>query len=145
MAFRLLRGRGKTPQVELSGGVYDAGVRLFQSLVPTVAGDGTGLIVNPAQVPVDIFGTVTSANSAHLVTLPAPVPGTRVSLIGNATGYDLRSSAPATVAINGGTGASAKTAVAASLLQECRCVTPTAWICNTYSSNGTEAAEGAAA
>ncbi|MDV7395630.1 hypothetical protein RZS08_29850, partial [Arthrospira platensis SPKY1] len=50
------------------------------------------------------FVTVTSDNADKIVILPTPTPGTIVILRNGATGYELRSSAPATVAINGGTG-----------------------------------------
>lgn len=73
------------------------------------------------------FVTVTSANVAHIVVLPAPTPGRIVILRNGATGYELRSSAPATVAINGGTGASAESAVAASTMVVAVCTTATTW------------------
>lgn len=71
--------------------------------------------------------TVTSGNSAHLITLPAPTPGRIVILDVGANGFKLRSSAPASVAINGGTGASAASTVAASSTCVMVCVSATAW------------------
>jgi hypothetical protein len=44
-----------------------------------------------------------------------------------ANGCDMKSSAPATVAINGGVGASAKSAVAANSTCFMICITATAW------------------
>lgn len=70
---------------------------------------------------------VTSDNADKVITLPAPVPGTVVVLINGATGYELRSSAPATVAINGGSGANAESAIAASKVVVALCVSATAW------------------
>lgn len=70
---------------------------------------------------------VTSANANNIIQLPEPVPGSLVILINGATGYELRSSAPATVAINGGTGAGAESAIPASALVVCLCKTATAW------------------
>jgi len=73
------------------------------------------------------FITVTSANAAHIVVLPTPTPGTIVILRNGATGYELRSSAPATVAINGGAGADAESAVAASTMVIAVCTSATTW------------------
>lgn len=70
---------------------------------------------------------VTSDNADKVITLPAPVPGTVVVLINGATGYELRSSAPATIAINGGSGANAESAIAASKVVVAFCVSATAW------------------
>ena len=136
MAFRLLRGRGKAPEVELAGGTYNAGLSRVQSLVPTADGSGTGTIQNPASVAVDIAGTVTSAGVNDIVVLPAPVVNTVVKLLNNATGYELRTTDPATIAINGGVGAAAESAIAASSYVECRCASTTAWICTNYSTAG---------
>lgn len=73
------------------------------------------------------FVTVTSANAAHIVVLPEPVVGTIIILRNGATAYELRSSAPATVAINGGAGASAESAIAASTMVIAVCTTATTW------------------
>jgi hypothetical protein len=89
--------------------------------------------------------TVTSSVNTKLITLPAPTPGVVCRIYVGANGYALQSSAPATVAINGGTGASAKTTLAASTLVEARCTSATTWVCNTYSADGTEAKTTAAA
>lgn len=70
---------------------------------------------------------VTSDDANKVVTLPAPVPGSIIVLLNGATGYELRSSAPATVAINGGSGANAESAVAASTAVVLICVSATAW------------------
>ena len=73
------------------------------------------------------FVTVTSANADHWVNLPAPVPGTVIILNVGATGYEMRSSAPSTVAINGGTGATAESAIPANSTCVMICVSATAW------------------
>ncbi len=91
------------------------------------------------------FCTVTSANADHIVILPAPVLGTVIRLKNGSTGYELRSSAPATVAINGGTGATAESAVGANVYLEVRCVSATAWLATAYSTDATESKLEAAA
>jgi len=87
-------------------------------------GGGTGVIADAGMLQ---FVTVTSANAAHVITLPTPTPGTIVILRNGATGYELRSSAPATVAINGGAGAGAESAVAASTMVIAVCTSATTW------------------
>lgn len=82
------------------------------------------------------FVTVTSSNANYIVKLPAPVPGTRITLQNGATGYELRSSAPATVGINGGVGANAESAVAANTTVEVVCVSATNWVGSTKTSAG---------
>lgn len=90
----------------------------------TADGTGTGTIADAGLLQ---FVTVTSANAAHIVVLPTPTPGTIVLLAVGANGFELRSSAPATVAINGGTGASAESAIAANSLVMMVCTSATTW------------------
>ena len=58
-------------------------------------GGTTGVIAAAGMLQ---FVTVTSDSAAKVITLPAPTPGTIVILRNGATGYELRSSDPATVA-----------------------------------------------
>ncbi len=71
--------------------------------------------------------TVTSGNADHIVVLPTPTPGTIVVLNVAATGFELRSSTPTTIAINGGTGSAAESAIAANSTCIVICVSATAW------------------
>jgi hypothetical protein len=74
------------------------------------------------------FVAVTSANADHIIVLPTPTPGTIVILNVGANGFELRSSAPTTVLINGGTGGAAvESAIAANSTVVMICVTATAW------------------
>lgn len=82
------------------------------------------------------FVAVTSADANNIIVLPTPTPGITVKLAVAATGYELRSSAPATVAINGGVGAAAESAIAANVLTSCTCTSATTWICMDQSSAG---------
>ena len=107
----------------------------------TADGTGTGTIADGAT-----YVTVTAGADANsIIVLPTPTPGNVVWLNVGATGYELRSSAPATVAINGGTGAGAESAVGANVLVRCVCTSATTWVCSTFSTIGTEAALEAAA
>jgi hypothetical protein len=71
--------------------------------------------------------TVTSSDANHIVILPAPVVGKQIVVDVGATGFELRSSTPASIAINGGTGASAESAIAANSTCYLTCVSATAW------------------
>ena len=90
----------------------------------TVNGSGSGTIADAGTLQ---FVTVTSDDANKIVVLPTPTPGTIVILRNGATGYELRSSAPATVAINGGLGANAESAIAANTMVIAVCTTATSW------------------
>lgn len=92
----------------------------------TATSDGltTGIIADAGMLQ---FVTVTSANANNIIVLPTPTPGTIVILRNGATGYELRTSAPATIAINGGAGANAESAIAASTMVIAVCTTATTW------------------
>jgi hypothetical protein len=90
----------------------------------TALGDGTGLIAERGVIQ---YVTVTSDSADKIITLPAPTPGRIVILNVATTGFELRSSAPATVAINGGAEADAESAIAADSTCVMVCVSATAW------------------
>jgi hypothetical protein len=91
--------------------------------------------------------TVTCGNAAHIIVLPTPTPGNVVTLSEDGTtGYELRSSAPATVAINGGTDTNGESAIAGAITYvTCVCVSATSWICSQYDADGDESKVTAAA
>lgn len=111
-----------------------------QARTATADGTGTGTISDSAT-----FVTVTSDNADKIIVLPTPTPGREVIIVNGATGYELRSSAPGTVAINGGAGANAESAVAASQMLRAVCTSATTWVVNKYAAVGTESALEAAA
>lgn len=98
----------------------------YPAVARTATADGTttGTIAAAGLLQ---FVTVTSDDANKIVILPAPTPGTIVILRNGATGYELRSSAPATIAINGGAGANAESAIAASTMVIAVCTTATTW------------------
>lgn len=115
----------------LTGATSIAGaLTALAGLVPNVEartavadpGGGTGVISAGTT-----FVQVTSGNAAHVITLPAPVVGQIVVINVGANGYELRSSDPATIAINGGSGAGAESALAANTTAVMICVSETAW------------------
>lgn len=73
------------------------------------------------------FITVTSADANHIIVLPTPTPGVVVILKNGATGYELRTSTPASISINGGSGASAESAIAANTMVIAVCTSATTW------------------
>lgn len=98
----------------------------YPAVARTATADGTttGTIAAAGLLQ---FVTVTSDDANKIVILPAPTPGTIIILRNGATGYELRSSAPATIAINGGAGANAESAIAASTMVIAVCTTATTW------------------
>jgi hypothetical protein len=100
----------------------------------TVAATSTGVAI-PASKD---FATITSAGANNIVILPAPVAGkvVRGANVG-ATACELRSSAPATIAVNGVTGAAVEAVLAAGASFEATCKSATAWILHNYGATGT--------
>lgn len=75
-----------------------------------------------------LFVSVTNETDANdIAILPAPTPGSLL-FIHSAEGFELRSSAPGTVGINGGTGATVESAIPAGVLSILFCLTATAWV-----------------
>tara|TARA_R100001015_G_scaffold2717_1_gene871 strand:+ start:74 stop:826 length:753 start_codon:yes stop_codon:yes gene_type:complete len=95
------------------------------------------------------FYRVASGNNDHIVTLPAAIPGTVVylnSVAETSEAYELRSSDPSTISINGGTGSNAESAIATGIaLVRCICISSTAWIATQFANDGTESKVEAAA
>lgn len=106
----------------------------------TSDGTGTGTIADGSG-----FIVVTSASANNIIVLPTPTPGTVVLMYIGTNGCELRSSAPASVAINGGTGASAESALAAGSFVLAVCTTATTWHALQIASDGTTAGVEAAA
>jgi len=81
----------------------------------------------------------------HILVLPTPTPGNEVWILPASTGGELRSSAPATVAINGGAEENAECALDANKLYRCFCSSATTWIVTEFDTDGTVAAADVAA
>ncbi len=91
------------------------------------------------------FVTVTSASADHIIVLPTPTPGKVVMLKNGATGYELRTSTPASISINGGAEANAESAIAASTLVFAVCTSATTWQAWSIAGTTLAAVEAAAA
>tara|TARA_R100001440_G_scaffold39679_1_gene59180 strand:+ start:84 stop:818 length:735 start_codon:yes stop_codon:yes gene_type:complete len=113
------------------------------SVTATADGTGTGTLKQGG------FHRVTSANNDHIITLPEPIPGTVVylnSVNETSEAYELRTSNPAEVAINGGSGSNAESAIASGIaLVRCICITSSNWIATQFANDGTESKVEAAA
>lgn len=125
---------------DVTGDVTGYRGKVIEARTATADGTGTGQI----SASVD-WVNVTATNAAHIITLPAPVIGTEIWLMNGDTGYELRTSAPATIAINGGSGENAESAVAASVLVRVICTSLTTWVATKFVAAGTESALEAAA
>lgn len=106
-------------------------IRLVAARTATADGTGTGQIAAGTD-----FVTVTSADANNIITLPAPVVGAEITLQNGATGYELRSSTPASIGINGGVGSAVESAIAANITTRCTCTTATNWVCNSRTAAG---------
>ena len=127
-----------TGMVTVAGGVQTTAV----SRTATDDGSGTGTIAaGTSFVSVDA-----DSDANHILILPAPVVGNVIYISETGTtGYELRSSNPSSIGINGGTGSNAESAVAGAVTYiKCVCVSSTSWICSQYVANGTESALAAA-
>lgn len=89
--------------------------------------------------------TVTSSDANHIVILPAPVVGKQIVIDVGATGFELRSSTPASISINGGSGANAESAIPANATCFLTCISATAWKGYKLAADGTVTAIEAAA
>lgn len=93
----------------------------------TATADGltTGTIADAGMIQ---FVAVTAGGDANaIIVLPTPTPGRIVILYVGATGFELRTSAPETVSINGGAGTDAESAIAATQMAVLICTSATTW------------------
>ena len=128
-----------TGNIETSTGVQAAAV----ARTATADGTGTGLIADGTS-----FVTVTSGGANTIITLPTPTPGNVVWLLteGDSTGFEVRTSAPASVKINGGSGSNAESAIAAATVAvRFVCISATYWLGTQFDADGDESKVTAAA
>lgn len=129
----LQAGAGDIGTAELADGAVTP-VKSAQLEAVTATADGltTGLISVTAR-----HVTVTSANSAHIATLPASVVGKEISGFVGSNGFRLQTTAASNITINGvdSDGTSYFT-VAANTYFVARCVSATAWLVYTMNTSG---------
>lgn len=108
--------------------------------VVTVTADGTGTGTIPAGVGVC---TVVSDDANKIAVLPAGANiGDTIELQNAGTGYEIRTSDPATISLNNVTGAGVELAVAANTRIMARKLTATAWIATKFDNVGAPAGGG---
>jgi hypothetical protein len=83
--------------------------------------------------------SATSSSVNHVIILPAPVLGRSLRII-TINAFELRTNDPSNVAINGGTGSGAESAIAAEMIVDCVCTTTTTWVCTQTNSAGVQSA-----
>ena len=129
----------------LNGGLSVTGVGLFSvgvtvsasSVTATASGSGSGLISYGVS-----FVSVTSSDSDYLITLPPSQSSTSACSVGHtmklfgSAGYKLQTSSPASISIQGTSGASCASTVASNVLLECTCTTGTSYVCISISGTG---------
>ena len=114
----------------------------FQPVAQAVTATDAGAAIDAGSqyVSVDADG-----DANHIVVLPAPVVGNIIHIHVGLTGCELRSSDPSTIAINGGIGASAESALPANSLTVCVCTSATTWVAYEIAANGAVSAAEVAA
>ena len=131
-------------EIAAGAGTILSGLKGVQVISTAVTATDAGTVIDDGVS----FVTVNADSDAdHIVILPSPIPGTIVYLTETATtGYELRSSDPANIAINGGSEANAESAVPGTATYvRCVCVSRTSWIANMFDADGDEAKLPAAA
>mgnify|MGYP005990929665 CR=1 FL=1 len=128
--------------ITLTGAVTAVNGVQNSTVAVTATDSGAAIPAGTATVLVNADG-----DANHIVILPAPVVGNIIHIIENGTtGYELRTSSPASISINGGTGSSGESAIAgATTYIRCVCVSSTAWIATQFAADGTESKVEAAA
>jgi hypothetical protein len=111
---------------------------------PTADGTGTGLIADGTSMVV----LTQPASADHWITLPTPTPGTILWILtsADAVGFEIRTSDPATIAINGGAATNAESAIAATAtVIRCICASATQWFLTQWDADFDESKVEAAA
>jgi hypothetical protein len=122
----------KVRNLEITGITTGGALQATTAVTATADGTGTGY------VPVTGgFVKVTSANAAHLVTLPLAVVGLEIKLAAGATGFELQTSTPSIVGINGGIGVGFKSTIPANSLAVLVCDSTISWKGYTIAADGT--------
>ena len=145
-AFKVAKDTGTTKFTVTEDGQCTVALGVQCTAVAhTATDDGTGTGTIAAGTSVVSVNANSDAN--HIIILPAPVVGNIIHLIETSTtGYELRSSTPASIGINGGTASNGESAIAGAITYiKCVCVSSTNWICSQFDADGDETKVEAAA
>ena len=140
----------------ITGTLTSAGAATFSSTVTATTGIQHAAVARTATADGTTTGTiedgtsfvtVTSGGANTIIILPTPTPGNVVYLTeAGTTAYELRSSTPASIAINNGTASGGESRIAGAITYiKCVCVSATSWICSQYDADGDETKVEAAA
>ncbi len=137
-------GRQETVQPE----DYNAIVDLLHTppdvlaVMADVDGEESSIPTLPMPGSSPLIVQVTDADGTNYVQLPAPAVGATVVFLPEAegNGFNLISSDPENIGINGGAEEDAESAVGDGVVVTCICATETNWVCTTIDDDGTAGA-----
>jgi hypothetical protein len=117
---------------------------ILNNLLEAFTNEGPGIVpltatADGARMPDERFIQFvipTWVNANNILILPPATPGRIVIIAGSATGGEIRTTAPATIGINGGVGVNAESAIAANMMAILIAESPTNWKGTTIASNG---------
>ena len=126
-------------ELAMGAGSILSGLKGVQCISTAITASDTGTAIADGVS----FVTVDADSDAnHIIILPTPTPGTIVWLgcQADGTGFELQTSAPATIKLNNVSGAGKESAIPSSAsLVRCVCVNATNWTCTMFNATGTEA------
>ena len=130
-------GLGADSVTTVSGNLTVAGGGITITPVVVAAADATGLGGGALIPELDSLISATSDSVHKAIVLPDPVLGRSLRII-NVGAFELKTSDPSNVAINGGTGSNVESAIAANMIVDCVCTTTTTWVCTQTNSVGVQ-------
>ena len=125
-------------QIQASGSIVSSAGIQSRAVNITATDNGSGSAQISPDTSVALINADSDAN--HIVVLPQPIIGNIIHLIENGTtGYELRTSNPAVIGINGGTANNAESAIAGAITYvKCVAVSNSNYICSQFDADGDE-------
>ena len=125
-------------QIQASGSIVSSAGIQSRAVNITATDNGSGSAQISPDTSVALINADSDAN--HIVVLPQPIIGNIIHLIENGTtGYELRTSNPAVIGINGGTAVNAESAIAGAITYvKCVAVSNSNYICSQFDADGDE-------
>ena len=125
-------------QIQASGSIVSSAGIQSRAVNITATDNGSGSAQISPDTSVALINADSDAN--HIVVLPQPIIGNIIHLIENGTtGYELRTSNPPVIGINGGTANNAESAIAGAITYvKCVAVSNGNYICSQFDADGDE-------